>query len=108
MTTFNDLLGDMPKKPCPPAPGYHVDSYACLYGLVGGDPPAWLPCDCEDPASPWPPRPAVAGPRGCSCYHCADKSQRDKGLEPCEIYDHHCDYCHDKGLCSAMKCKESM
>lgn len=103
---FDLLLGDEPKTPLPAAPPWHVDSDACPYGMFHvGDPSEWIPCDCEDPASPWPPRSLVDGPKGCNCYFCMDKPQRDKGRNPCESYNHHCETCHSTAQCTALACK---
>lgn len=110
---------DIPDGPCPPAPPWHVDSPACLHGWIGesrtlGMPadetvinkPAWLLCDCEDPANPWPARQPTDGPRDCACAIChghEPRSERGR-LDGCENRDHHCDSCHGRRLCTTTEC----
>lgn len=95
---------DRPAGDPPSAPAYHVDSDHCLLGWIGGDPPQWLGCDCEDPANPVAPRLATDGPRDCNCHLCSGRPRHERGREPCEYADHHCDMCHDAGLCTTFAC----
>lgn len=41
----------------------------------------------------------------CNCYYCDDKVT-GHGEYPCEYYDHHCDSCHEKGLCKDKACTQ--
>lgn len=98
---------DTPKEPLPPPPAHHVaDDYGhCKYGWIHlSDPPRWRLCDCEDPAEPWPPRSQTDGPRDCECYLCGGKPRRDRGRAPCEHADHHCEECHEHGICTTLAC----
>lgn len=50
----------------------------------------------------------MLGPKTCDCYHCAGKPADAKGKQPCEYYDHHCDLCHERGICTAHACRDAM
>lgn len=39
----------------------------------------------------------------CNCYYCSDKVS-GHGESPCEYYQHHCDSCHEKKICTADEC----
>lgn len=107
--TIEDILKEagMPSEQLPPAPSWHIDASVCQYGWIEyGVEPAWLLCNCEDPANPWPPRSPGDGPRDCRCFACEGHEPRwERGkLKDCEYKDHHCDYCHTKGLCTIAAC----
>ncbi len=100
-----------PETPQSPAPDYHVpDHYTCSYGWISHDADnktIWLDCNCEDPSNPWPPRGATDGPKECHCYFCWGKPRADRGRDPCENFDHHCEMCHEAGHCTALTCQET-
>lgn len=104
------VLDFVPAEPQPPPPAHHssasAESFDCAYGAVSGDPPRWLPCDCEDPANPWPPRAANDGPIDCQCSVCCGKQPRHmRGrLVGCEYRDHHCEFCHEQKICTVIAC----
>lgn len=113
MTKIEDMTTELlaadgtPDEPLPPAPPWHVDSHACLHGWIECAPdPAWLICDCEDPANPWPARVIGDGPRDCACFHCmGHKPRRERGkIALCEYKDHHCEDCHEHRRCSIAAC----
>lgn len=102
-----DLRLPLPAGPCPPAPSWHVESDACRHGWVSlrDDGPAWLLCDCENPADPWPARLPTDGPRDCECAICYGRPRRDRGrIDGCEYRDHHCEGCHERRLCTEETC----
>lgn len=110
MKTINELLEEYgkPDEPMPEAPPWHVDGiHNCAHGwIIGGEPPTWGICDCEDPATPWPPRVIGDGPRDCQCFGChchVPRYERGK-LAECEYKDHHCDNCHENRRCTIMEC----
>ena len=41
----------------------------------------------------------------CDCFHCADK-ETGKGELPCEYWNHHCELCHSKCICSKKECRD--
>jgi len=47
---------------------------------------------------------APRGPAGCNCFHCFGKPPGKRGEKPCEYYDHHCDTCHERLICSTVAC----
>lgn len=100
-----------PEKPCPPAPDYHVpDKDTCSHGWISHDPDGntyYLVCNCEDPANPWPPRGPTDGPKECNCYYCWGKPRADRGRDPCESFNHHCEMCHELGHCTEIACQET-
>jgi len=111
--TLHEILHEIlppPEAPCPPPPDHHDPSAtpdACKHGWVstGKDgEPCWLICDCEDPSRPWAPRAPTDGPVNCTCYHCFGRPREDRGRDPCEYADHHCEMCHDLGHCTALAC----
>ena len=109
MMTIEDLLKEdgEPEGPLPAAPPWHVDSHACQHGWIRcGVRPEWILCNCEDPASPWPPRDPDDGPRDCSCFGCESHEPRwERGkLRGCEYKAHHCDDCHEHQRCTISAC----
>lgn len=107
--TMEELLEELgrPDYPMPEAPPWHVDDVDnCAHGwIIGGD--KWGVCDCENPAEPWPLRVQGDGPRDCNCFGCHEhKPRHERGrIAGCEYKDHHCDYCHETGLCSLVECE---
>ena len=107
--TIEDILKEAgePDGELPPAPPWHVESYACLHGWISyGVKPEWLLCDCEDPANPWPARVPGDGPRDCACFGCQEHAPRWKRgkLAACEYKDHHCEMCHEHRRCTIAAC----
>lgn len=50
-------------------------------------------------------RPSFYGPKNCKCHAGTCASPIKPGYPGCEYYNHHCNFCHKKGFCTALKCK---
>lgn len=102
---MNDI--DFPAEPNLLPPDYHKETPECQYESFSydvDDVPYWLPCDCQDPANPWPERLATDGRPYCNCHLCSGKARKDRGRAPCEYAEHHCYNCHEQKYCRTIEC----
>lgn len=47
------------------------------------------------------------GPADCDCFNC-DGKESGRGEDPCEYYNHHCDSCHERNLCTKLNCEKEI